>query len=187
MSNVNKKNKGFTLVELLVAIALFITIMTVSMSSIVGILDANRKSRSLKTALSNLNLAMESMAKEMRFGTNYHCGSTGTITTPQNCAGGGTFVSFLSSDNLQITYSTTTTTLYKQVWPNYPTPPAPPFIAVTASEIIMDSVTFYTFGSDSSDTLQPKIIIRIIGHAGTIKGRSDFTLQTLVSQRFLDR
>ena len=65
--------KGFTLIELMTAMAIFTVIMAISMGSITGIFDANRKSRSLKTAITNLNLAVESMSKEMRFGKNYHC------------------------------------------------------------------------------------------------------------------
>src|SRR5690606_15170675 len=100
----NPASRGFTLVEVLVALSLFIIIMTVSMTSIVGVFDANRKSRSLKTVINNLNLAVESMAKEMRFGMNYHCGSSGTLTSPQSCPSGSDFISFLSSDDEQISY-----------------------------------------------------------------------------------
>src|SRR3989338_687085 len=95
--------KGFTLIELMTALSIFIIVMTISMGSIIGIFDANRKSRSLKTVLNNLNLAVESMSREMRFGKNYHCGS-GTVTDPQDCPAGDTLISFLSSNNIQTTY-----------------------------------------------------------------------------------
>ncbi|MDO8569486.1 MAG: type II secretion system protein [bacterium] len=177
--------RGFTLIELMVAISIFIVIMTIAMGSIIGVFDANRKSRSLKTVLNNLNLAVESMSKEMRFGKNYHCGS-GDVTVPQNCQNLGddhTLMSFLSSNNIQITYRLeplARTSIEKQVGSG-------DWIAVTAPEIIIDDLTFYTLGAGTSNTLQPKVIIKIKSHAGTTgKGRSDFTLQTLVSQRVLD-
>ncbi len=170
--------KGFTLIELMTALSIFIVVMTISMGSIVGVFDANRKSRSLKTVLNNLNLAVESMSKEMRFGKNYHCGP-GTITVPQNCPSGDTLMSFLSSDSIQITYRLTGTTIEKQVG-------SAGYIAVTAPEIIIDNLTFHTLGAGTSNSLQPKVIIMIRSHAGAGKGRSDFTLQTLVSQRSLD-
>ena len=171
--------KGFTLIELMVAISIFIIIMTISMGSIVNVIDANRKSRSLKTALNNLNLAVESISKEMRFGKNYHCGSSGVVTTPQNCSGGDTFISFLSSDNIQITYRLNNQAIEKKLGNG-------DYIAVTAPEIVIDNLTFYTLGAGTSDTLQPKIIIKIQSHAGTSKSQSNFTLQTLVSQRVFD-
>ncbi|MEX2013985.1 MAG: type II secretion system protein [Parcubacteria group bacterium] len=177
MTTKNTK-KGFTLIELMVAISIFIVVMTISMGSILGVFEANRKSRSLRTVLNNLNLAVESMAKEMRFGTIYHCGS-GSVTVPQNCPTGGTRMSFLSSDNVQITYHLNNQTIQKRVGTG-------PFIAVTAPEIVIDDLTFYTLGALPGDTFQPKVIIIIKSHAGNEKGRSDFTLQTLVSQRVLD-
>src|SRR3989344_1449051 len=151
--------KGFTLIELMTAISIFIVVMTISMSSIIGVFDANRKSRSLKTVLNNLNLAVESMSREMRFGKNYHCGSSGTITDPKNCVEGNTFLSFLSSDGMQITYRLTGTIIEKQI-------DSGGYIAVTAPEIAIDNLTFYTLGAGTSNTLQPKVIIKIKSHSG---------------------
>lgn len=173
-----KKNQGFTLIELLTAVSIFAIVMTVSLGSITGVFDANRKSRALRAVINNLNLAMETMSKEMRFGRNYHCG-TGTVETPQNCPAGGTIMSFLSSENDQITYRLAGTSIEKQVNDG-------DFVAVTAPELVLDDLTFYTLGAGTDNALQPKVIIRARGHAGNEKGRSDFTLQTLVSQRRLD-
>ncbi len=170
--------KGFTLIELMTAISIFVIVMLISMGSIIGVFDANRKSKSLKTVLNNLNLAVESMSKEMRFGKNYHCGS-GDVTVPQNCPGGGILMSFLSSDDVQITYRLSGEAIEKQVANGE-------YIAVTAPEIVIDNLTFYTLGAGTGDLFQPKVVIMIQSHAGTGKGRSDFTLQTLVSQRVLD-
>jgi len=174
--------RGFTLVELMVSVSIFVIVMTISMGSILGIFDTNRKSRSLKTLANNLNLAVESMSKEIRFGKNYHCISSGTWTVPQNCPSGDTFISFLSSSGVQISYrwAGTGTPIEKEV-------AGGGFIAVTAPEIIIDNLTFYVFGAGTTDTLQPKVIMKIKSHAGTGNSRSDFTLETLVSQRTLDR
>jgi len=174
----HNKQSGFTLIELMTALSIFAIVMTISMGSILGIFSSNRKSRSLRTVMNNLNSAVESMSKEMRYGTNYHCGSSGTQTAPQNCASGGTYMSFLSSENLQVTYRLTGTTLEKQV-------ASGSYASVTAPEVVIDTLTFYTLGAGITDTLQPKVIIKLQGHAGT-KERTDFTIQTLVSQRLLD-
>lgn len=178
-----KKNKGFTLIELMVALSIFIVVMTVSMGSIIGVFDANRKSRSSKAVLNNLNLSVESMAREMRFGRKYHCSSNGSLTTPRNCNYPGySYMSFLSSDNTQITYRLNNQAIEKQV-------DNEGFIPVTAPEIIVDDLKFYVFGALSTDNppLQPKVIIKITSHAGENAGRSDLILETLVSQRVLDR
>lgn len=173
-----KKNRGFTLIELMTALSIFVVIMTISMGSIIGVFDANRRSKSIKAVMSNLNLTMETMSKELRYGRHYHCEESGTLTSPQNCPEGGTFISFLSSDDEQISYQFSGGSIEKQVDAGDP-------IAITVPEVV-DDLTFYVLGAGTDDTLQPKVVIKIKGHAGTGDSRSDFTLQTLVSQRFLD-
>ena len=168
--------RGFTLIELITAVSIFLIIMTVSMGSILGVFDANRRSRSLKNVMSNLNLAVDSMSREMRYGRNYHCGSTGNTATPQNCVSGEDFMSFLSSDNTQITYRYASSHIEKSV-------DGGGYLQVTAPEVVIDELKFYALGTATSDTLQPKVVIKITGHSGVGRGRSDFTLQTLVSQR----
>ena len=170
--------RGFTLIELMTAVTIFTVIMTISTGSIIGVFDANRKSRSLKTVMSNINLTVESMAKEMRFGRNYHCGS-GAVTTPQNCASGDTLMSFLSTDDTQITYRLNGTTIEKKIDND-------PYASVTAPDTLIDSLTLYTLGAGTGNTLQPKVIIVVKSHVGTGKSRTDFVLETLVSQRVLD-
>jgi len=188
--------KGFTLIELMVALSIFIVVMTISMGSIISVFDANRKSRSLKAVLSNLNLAVESMSREIRFGTNYHCDYlVDTITDPRNCSypdDGSGSISFLSSDGDQITYRveylggpSAERRIEKRIGPAG----GDNWIAVTAPEVIIDNLilTFYVLGAEAGDDLQPKVIIMIKGHAGAEgKGGSDFALQTTVSQRALD-
>lgn len=172
------KAAGFTLVELLIAIAIFTIIMTLSMGSIVGIFDSNRKVRTLKTVMNNLNLAVESMSKEMRFGKRYHCGA-GDVTQVANCGTGGNLMSFLATDGTQITYRLSGSSIEKQVGNGG-------YAAVTAPEVVIDDLAFYTLGAGTGDSLQPKVIIKIKSHAGSGKERTDFTLETMVSQRALD-
>lgn len=172
-------DRGFTLIELMTAVSIFIIVMTVATGSILNVFDANRKSRSLKTVMNNLNLAVESMSREMRYGYRYHCGS-GDILSPQSCPSGGVLMSFATSTNSQITYRFNNGSIEKQINDGE-------YIPVTAPEIIIDDMVFYTIGAETSDALQPKVIVKIRSHAGTRAGRTDFTLQTLISQRVLDR
>lgn len=172
------KNQGFTLIELLTSISIFAVVMIVSLGSITGIFNANRQTRSLKAVVNNLNLAMETMSKEIRYGTKYHCGE-GTFELPQNCPEGGTILSFLSSDNEQITYRLAGTTLEKKVEDG-------DYAAVTAPELVLEDLKFYALGSGTDNTLQPKVIVKLQGYAGSEKNRSELTLQTLISQRLVD-
>lgn len=181
-----KQERGFTLIEIMTSLTIFLTIMTISMGSVLGIFDANRKSQSLRTVMSNLNLAVESMSREIRFGKNYHCGTDGTLTDPRDCASGDSFLSFLSllsSDDLQVVYRLTGTRLEKSI------DGGATYLAVTAPEIEIESLIFNVVGTNVNDNAQPKVLIRIKGKSGSSdkpKTQSSFTLETLVSQRSLD-
>jgi type II secretory pathway pseudopilin PulG len=184
-----QKEKGFTIIELLTSVSIFIVIMTISMGAILSVFNANRKAEALKTVMDNLNFSVETMSREIRFGTKYHCemlGSTGgSFTSPQNCvtSPGGQLISFLASDGVsQITYRLNGTSIEKSI-------NGGGYIAVTAPEITIQSLSFYVTGTNPApgDTIQPKVLIKIRGSAGTkAASYTDFTLQTLVSQRLLD-
>jgi prepilin-type N-terminal cleavage/methylation domain-containing protein len=172
-----RTERGFTLIELMTAISIFAVVMTVAMGAVLGIFNSNRKTRALKELVGNLNLVEEEMSKEIRYGQVYHCGS-GNIAQPQDCAYDTTF-SFLSSDNVQVTYRQNGTTIEKQVGTDT-------FIPLISPSVTVDSVYFYLSGSQPGDGLQPKLIIKITAHAGTGASASSMTLQTVVSQRHID-
>ncbi len=176
----NNMQKGFTLVELMTALSIFMVIMVMSMGSILGVFDANHKSQSESVIMNNLNLAIESMARDMRFGTHYHCGS-GDFSQPQVCPSGDTIVAFVNTSGDHMVYQLNGTTLERS------SDNGAHFISVTSPEIIIENLTFRVFGAIPGDSLQPKILISIKGYSETkASSRSEFSLQTVVSERHLD-
>jgi len=182
-----KQNKGFTLIEIMTALSIFIIVMTVSMGSIIGIFDTNRKSRSLKVVMSNLSIAVETMSREIRFGRNYHCetsaDATPPFTAPQNCPNGGELVSFLSNDNEQIVYRVNNNSIEASKDGGLT------YSQITAPEIKIDRMAFYVIGAGIAplNNLQPRVYMNIGGQSGTTdKTKSSFSLQTMISQRYLD-
>ncbi|MEK7194058.1 MAG: type II secretion system protein [Patescibacteria group bacterium] len=181
------KKRGFTLIEIMTAVSVFAIVTTISMGSILTVFDVNRKSESIKTVMDNLNLSVESMAREMRFGTNYVCSppsSFSSIPSPAICPAGGISVAFLDNLNAMVIYRKNGSTIEKSRdgGSNY--------ISVTAPEITINDLQFYVFGAlkeAGGSQRQPKVIIKIKGTAGTKQGtQTDFTVQTMVSQRQLD-
>jgi type II secretion system protein J len=61
-----QKNKGFTLIEMLVAVGLFSVVVTVAMGTIFTIIDTNRKSQTLTLVMNNLNFSLESMTRTLK-------------------------------------------------------------------------------------------------------------------------
>jgi prepilin-type N-terminal cleavage/methylation domain-containing protein len=176
-----QKNKGFTLIELMVSVSIFSLVMVISMGSIVTVLDANRKSQNLRAVMDNLNSSLEGMTRTMRFGTNYHCGTTGTLSQPLDCPGGSNSLTVLSFSGVQTTYSLSGGRIIRNdTSGNY---------YVTSPNIIVQNLTFWVFGSSPypGNLLQPRVIVLITGYSGSdLDTRSSFSLQTTISQRKID-
>ncbi len=76
--------KGFTLIEIIVSLAIFTVVAVVAVGAFLKIIDANKKAQTLQTAMNNINFALESMVREIRVGSNYYCYQdvSGTINFP---------------------------------------------------------------------------------------------------------
>jgi prepilin-type N-terminal cleavage/methylation domain-containing protein len=177
--------KGFTLVELMVSIAVFLVIMTISLGSIISILDAGRKARSLKQVMTNLNFAAEVISREVKFGRNYHCGVDTDIprTKSDSCpSGGGTAITFTTSEGVETIYRLRGTQIEKSIDSGVS------YIGVTSPDVTVEGLTFYVIGtSPIPNRSQPRVLMIVRGFAGvkpTVQSR--FTLQTVMSQRSLN-
>lgn len=189
LSNIYKRKgtKGFTLIELMVSLSVFIIVMTVSLGSILSILNANEKSQSKKTAMDNLNYALESMSRTIRFGTSFYCGTT-AVTSPSpaptnDCTSvpGSTSLSIRDANGVLVVYSLSGGQIMKAVNNQTPTP-------VTSPEVTINRLAFYVFGSAAwPDQNQPRVTLSLSGTVGTRAAtQSTFNLQTTVSERKLD-
>lgn len=180
---INKFKKGFTLVELLIAVSLFIIVATISIGAILSVFDANKKAQSSKTVVDNLNLAIENMARTVRFGSNYYCGISSDISSVNNCLNGGNSISVTFEGN-RIIYS----------WNGTENDPirksengGSNYTNITAPETKIEYLRFYVFGSTISDNNQPYIVAVIKGRVGNKSTtQTIFSIGTLMSQRTLD-
>lgn len=175
MKNKYQVQKGFTLVELLVSVAIFAIVMTISIGAILNIVDSNKKAQSLKSVMNNLNFALENMTRTIKTGTNYEVDG--------QCSGNGETISVRNSEGQFITYSYDENKLFIS-GDRY----GNDSIAITAEEISIDYLKFYLTGGCPSDGAQPKVVVVIKGFAGVQeKTRSEFSLQTTISQRLIDQ
>jgi len=198
----NKARSGFTLIELMVAVTIFSMVMTVAAGTMVSIVDANNKARALQSVMNNLNFAVESMTRNMMFGSKYHCGSDAenviaSNLTPANCTGDPVSpqseMTFVHNDGQRVfTYRLNSTTGQLEVMQTGPSIINSQFVGITSSEVKINSLKFYVTGSGQesslASSLQPRVLIVISGEAQTKdKVISEFHLQTTVSQRTLDQ
>ncbi len=179
---------GFTLVEMIVSVGLFIIVLFIATSSFLAIVNADRKSRAVRIATDNLNLSLEDMQRKIKTGYTYNCGGgVGTndcTTIPEES------LAFSGQDGVRVIYARGTTgvcgsgyqgCILRTVGANTPIP-------ITSPEINVESLKFLVKGSDVSDTTQPAVVVSIKGSIGTVSStKTDFSIQTVVTQRNYDR
>src|SRR3989344_4535090 len=67
------RSKGYTLVELIVAVGLFAIVMMIASGAYLIMISANRTAQGITTGINNLSYALESMTRNIRTGTGYEC------------------------------------------------------------------------------------------------------------------
>ncbi len=185
-----KHSRGFTLIEILVSVAIFTTVMVIALGALLSMSESDRKAQTLKSVINNLNFTLDAMSRSMRTGVNYHCDvSQGTITATRDCSSTpATSVAFLAADNQTVKYcrgngstcsASGTAVLVSKGSAAY----AP----LTASEVAITNLQFYVTGAQSA-TIQPYIVILLSGRVQVSASQtSAFDLQTSVTQRLYDQ
>lgn len=177
---------GFTLIEVLVSVSIFSMVMVVATGAVFSIIEANKKTHTLKSVMTNLNFALESMARDIRVSSQFSCNGGG------DCLGGSSRFSYRANRDIdgdgvandRIEYSLVGEGIQKEVTGGtYGS-----LSIITANEVHIQSLKFYVIGTDisPSDTIQPKVVIIIRGYAGVAKTKSNFNIQTTISQRSID-
>jgi prepilin-type N-terminal cleavage/methylation domain-containing protein len=175
---IQNNKQGFTLIEMMVSVALFAIVMLIGVGALLSLIDANRKAQAINSVMNNLNFAVESISRNLRVGTNYNCNGTG------DCSGGKS-ISFISSEGKAMEYR------YNFSNPNWKkiefSEEGGDFIAITAKEVTIDNFKLYVKGTSPLDNFQPRVVMIIQGTAGVKDNiKTKFNLQTMVSQRILD-
>lgn len=178
----HKHNTGFTLVEMLVGIAIFMIVVTTTLGAFLTMVDINKKVQSVRNAMDNANLAMETMMRNIRLGYDYtSCQSPVCIEfTDQN---GQRVRYFLDTTSAGQNNGDPVGVLYRVVNSQSP-------VAITSPDVDIDTLRFDISGSSSvTDAIQAHVRIFVSGK--TILPRNqhnfDFAFQSLATQRLYDK
>lgn len=186
------KNRGFTLVELMVSIAIFAIIITMSTGAILILIDANAKAQALYQATSNVSYALDFMSREMRMGYDYNCVSSmgETIPTGVNGCLTGTAVAFTrEKDSHRVGYRLNAGVIERK---DRDDPSSSSWAPITSDVVVIDSFTLKVTGTtplSSNNMDQPTAEIHIKGSMKNNNGLdsgTSFILQTFITQRRID-
>jgi type II secretory pathway pseudopilin PulG len=168
-----KENNGFTLIEVLVAIASFIVIISIVVGGFAGALRSQRQAITLLNANYNSSLVLEQIAREIRTGTNFCINQTTPCSESQ--------LVFTNAYDQKVIYRLNNFGIEKSV--NSDTA----FKKITADDVVVDYLKFILSGENPQDGKQPRITI-LVGIRSRESGVSGsvVNLQTTISPRFLD-
>jgi prepilin-type N-terminal cleavage/methylation domain-containing protein len=186
-----KKNKGFTLIEVMVSVAIFSIVITAGMGALMTVLGSHKFSQQEKKASDAMSYIIENITREIRLGYTYYVGP-GDIDDPPDgfvnngmieLSGDGNLIGFFASDNRgYIIYYLRDGVLMKRSYTDGGMIDG----ALSDKEqiIIKEARVTVMNAGDDSDQRQPLVWLQLkMETPGTNKMR---VLQTLISQRTLD-
>ncbi len=195
---------GFTLVEMLVSIAVFMSVMVIAIGSFISILNANKKSQAMKTVVDNVTFAVDSISRSIKIGKNYKCDDGATkesITLLNSCSDGGNLIQYYNeADDKYIQYIFIKSenieeegdgNIQKRICDGDGVCDSNGWQSMTGpvENIDIKNMKFYVLGTDTEgntwgEKKQPRVIITVEGTSGdkNMISNTSFMLQTMVSQ-----
>lgn len=170
-----KNKRGYTLVELIVAIGLFALVMMLASGAYLVMIDINRRAQSIATGINNLSFALETMTRTIRTGTDYKCG-----TGVGNCQSGADYFSVENSNGAEVTYELSDGSITQDGFP------------LTDPSVIITSLKFYSLvnsqkTTQQNDRQQPRVTIIVSGEISSGHGEpTKFTMETGATMRGID-
>ncbi len=186
MSMKNDTSKGFTLIELMVAIGLFASIMAIAAGAYLTMIHVDQQAQAIATGIDNVSFALGSMTRNIRSGSEY-CGGRQTLcgSQPSN-----TFT-FTDETNNTIEYAfnppsgTTGGSIQETINGGLP-------ILLTAPSVNITRLDFYSSGVESyswsGDINQPYVEIIVSGtvSAGPGSAPQSFSVESSAAWRGSD-
>lgn len=165
-----KFNKGFTLIELIIASSLFMVVAAIATGAFVQALRNQRDVRDLTSANANASQALEAMAREVRTGQDFVSSLAGELN-------------FKNYRSRQVSYKLLSDfTIAKCEHPVSCAGAVATYVPLTSKKYKVTDLKFYYRGIEEGDFMPPRITISI-----TIEGirNQSTTLQTTISSKNL--
>ena len=180
--------RGFTLIEMLVSVAVFSMVMLVGTSALLTLVSQNQRAQSLNSVITDLNFTLESMARTIRTGYQYGC----NFSAGSDCPSGSNrfqMVTLIDDDEYRVLYR------FREVGERgfierrlipLGSGTAQNWTEITSTNVDIEEFDFFVFGANNSDQFQPRVMIALSGTADSGEETSEFAIQTTVTQRLID-
>ena len=187
---------GFTLVEMMVSMSIFIMTIGMAVGTVIVLLDANGKAQTMQTAVTNASFALDNMSREIRTGLNYYAANSGLPTSgsaTQDCsscsglsfteAGGSLTESCTGGTGggrISYRYNSNDKTVERRLCDGA-------WESIIAPDVVIDTFYFTVQNTNRTDDLSPLVTMYMEGYVGTISGLdSSFILQSSITQQAID-
>lgn len=187
-NNKKKNTAGFTLVELMVSIAVFSIVMLISTGILLIMIDVNAKGQALYTSYSNVAFALDNITRELRTGRNYACTSAQgdgdalfASESTSDCVNGSMVVFDKGWSNERLGYRLSNGRIEQRLG-------ASSWLPITGDEVDVSSFSLTVLNTGAGDSAQPTLDVSITGNL--YNGRHDptaFDISTHIVQHILDR
>lgn len=166
-----KRQQGFTLIEMMVAVSIFVIVAFIVVSTLLTLSYAYKKAQKMRLLMDNFNFALQSMSINIREGVSYQGEGDKISFIPID--------SWLNGSEARVCYKLDSSRIKKCAndcgclgVSSY----------ITSPDIKVDDLKFSITGS--SDRKLVKIFVK--GTAGNNRDKTEFAVQNSVSQRNMD-
>ncbi|HNW20066.1 MAG TPA: prepilin-type N-terminal cleavage/methylation domain-containing protein [bacterium] len=168
---------GFTLIESMVAVAIFVLLIVSATNIFLSIVRSQRNTLSSKNAQESVSYALEVMTKELRM-AKIDDGSCGAAESVYTVSADGDQIRFRNYQDICVTYSLDNGRLKIRR--------ADDEAYMTPANIVISKLNFQASNLDII-TQQPLITIRfVLNYFNTEAGQQSLQVQTSVSSRFYE-
>jgi prepilin-type N-terminal cleavage/methylation domain-containing protein len=207
---IKKLQSGFTLIEVMIASALFVVIMLLGIGALLSVYKTYQVNRGMREIVDNLNTVMEDMSRNIRLGKDFTCidesqnpiaptinGTQVIDPDRRDCASPRGYTLYFKgqeADTLVVTdrviYSFTPadTADFSKGIILKSRDGGISYAQITTPGVIINMAQsgFTVIGTSPTDSAQPLILIKIVGSFTYKQVTIPFNLQTTVTSRDLD-
>ena len=190
--------RGFSLIEMMVSLTVFSIVMTISIGTLLIMVDANAKAQALYSSTTNLSFALDSMTREMRMGYHYYCPistlASLSASDTDNCVAQQSIAFIRERDGRRVGYrfNPTNNSIEQNVGAGWNQITSQDVVVETFEVTVINSNRYDSDGDGDGDAQvgykdQPVVNLIIKGKVNNgLETDTDFNIQTRIVQLSLD-